>query len=95
MQRGPIFLPWHRLPNFIIRRPLSACHAGRVFGLNGRIQTPDRRNVSTDTLRHLAVMYCNRVEEVDHEDSGWGHRFTTFDALCLLLEIAGRRGCRA
>ena len=46
------------------------------------MQTPDRRNTCNDTM---AMMYCNKDEGLDNADSKWGHWFTTFDALRLLL----------
>ena len=45
---------------FFVRRPRSACHVERTFSLLGHIQTPDRRNMSNETLRHLAVLYVNK-----------------------------------
>ena len=49
---------------FLVRRPRSACHVERVFR---RILTPDRRNMSDDTLRHLAMMYINKDACLDNE----------------------------
>ena len=67
------FPPLVSVAALYVRRPRSACPLGRVFGLTSRIQPPDRRNVSKDTLRHLAVMDCNTDEELDDADGGQGH----------------------
>ena len=53
---------------FFVRRPRSAAHVERVLSLMGQIQTPDRRNMSSDILRHLAMMYTNKDEDLDNED---------------------------
>ena len=41
---------------FFVRRPRSACHVERAFSLLGHILTHDRRNMSNETLRHLAIL---------------------------------------
>ena len=47
---------------FFVRRPRSACHVERTFSLIGHILTPDRRNMTNDTLRHLAIVYVNKAD---------------------------------
>ena len=48
---------------FFVRRPRSACHVERAFSLLGHIVTHDRRNMSNETLRHLAIMYVNKMDK--------------------------------
>ena len=38
-------------------------HVERAFSLFGHILTHDRLNMSNETLRHLAIMYVNKMEE--------------------------------
>uniref|UniRef100_A0A7S1NBK0 Uncharacterized protein n=1 Tax=Eutreptiella gymnastica TaxID=73025 RepID=A0A7S1NBK0_9EUGL len=49
-----------------IRRLRSAAHGEGVFSLIGHTQTPDRRNMSNDTLRHLTVMYAEKADSLDN-----------------------------
>mmetsp|Transcript_95562 Transcript_95562/g.164813 ORF Transcript_95562/g.164813 Transcript_95562/m.164813 type:complete len:111 (+) Transcript_95562:565-897(+) len=53
---------------FFIRRPRSAAHVERFFSLIGHIQTSERLHMSDDTLRHLAVRYVNKDEDLDNSD---------------------------
>ena len=48
---------------FFVRRPRSACHVERAFSLLGHILTHDRRDMSNETLRHLAIMYVNKMDK--------------------------------
>ena len=47
----------------VVRPPCSACHLERAFSLLGHILTHDCLNLSRDTLRHLAVMYVNKMDK--------------------------------
>ena len=47
----------------LFRRPRSACHVERAFSLLGHILTHDRCNMSNETLRHLAIMYVNKMDK--------------------------------
>ena len=48
---------------FFVRRPRSACHVERAFSLLGHILTHERGNMSNETLRHLAIMYVNKMDK--------------------------------
>ena len=39
------------------------CHVERAFSLLGHILTHDRLNMSNETLRHLAIMYVNKMDK--------------------------------
>ena len=44
-------------------RPRSACDVERAFSLLGHILTHERLNMSNETLRHLAIMYVNKMDK--------------------------------
>ena len=46
---------------FFVRRPRSACHLERAFNLLGHILTHEHLNMSNEMLRHLAIMYVNKM----------------------------------
>ena len=48
---------------FFVRRPRSAYHVERAFSLLGHILTHERLNMSNETLRHLAIMYVNKMDK--------------------------------
>ena len=48
---------------FFVRGPGFACHVKRAFSLLGHILTHDRLNMSNETLRHLAIMYANKMDK--------------------------------
>ena len=54
---------YERKPGFHAQKAAAAAPR------HGHIKTSDRRNMSNDTLRHLAMMYRNKDEELDNEDS--------------------------
>lgn len=54
---------------FFVRHLRSAAHVERVFSLIGHIQRPDRRYMSSDILRYLAIMYGSKDEDFRNEDN--------------------------
>ena len=46
---------------FFVRQPRSACHVERAFNLLGHILTHNCRNMRNEMLRHLAIVYVNKM----------------------------------
>ena len=46
---------------FFVRRPRFTCNVWRAFNLLGHILTHEHLNMSNETLRHLAIMYVNKM----------------------------------
>ena len=72
--------------NNCLRPRQVQCHVERAFNLLGHILTQDRLNMSNETLRHLAIMYVNKMTRRSSN-------LTTHERIMLCPSLQGVRRC--